>query len=65
MKYFSVAGVKNVTDYSLDGVTPVSISDVRSAQTADSRIYNLQGQLLAAPQKGAINIIGGKKVYVK
>lgn len=64
MKYFSVAGVKNVTDYSLDGVTPVSISDVRSAQTADSRIYNLQGQLLAAPQKGAINIIGGKKVYV-
>lgn len=64
MKYFSVAGVKNVTDYSLDGVTPVSISDVRSAQTADSRIYNLQGQLLAVPQKGAINIIGGKKVYV-
>ncbi len=65
MKYFSVAGVKNVSDYSFDGVVPVSISDIHFNDTEDSRVYNLQGQLLAAPQKGAINIIGGKKVYVK
>jgi hypothetical protein len=27
-------------------------------------IYNLNGQKMAAPQKG-LNIIGGKKVWVK
>ncbi|MBR1379694.1 MAG: bacterial Ig-like domain-containing protein [Bacteroidaceae bacterium] len=35
-----------------------------NAETANGAIYNLQGQQLAAPQKG-INIVGGKKVLVK
>lgn len=35
-----------------------------SADKSDNAVYNLAGQRLSAPQKG-INIIGGKKVYIK
>ncbi|MBQ0141942.1 MAG: chitobiase/beta-hexosaminidase C-terminal domain-containing protein [Prevotellaceae bacterium] len=62
-KYFSVAGVKTVTDYSFD--LPSSITDMHMNDITDTRIFNLKGQLLSAPQKGAINIIQGKKVFVK
>ena len=43
---------------------PDAINGVNAAQPAQQTIYNLAGQRLTAPQKG-INIINGKKVYVK
>ncbi|MBQ7686752.1 MAG: hypothetical protein IJT28_05925 [Bacteroidaceae bacterium] len=42
---------------------PTAISSVKAA-SVKSAIYNAAGQLLSAPQKG-INIIGGKKVFLK
>lgn len=60
-KYFSVAGLKSTSNYSWDGKT----SSIKSiATSASSTIYNLNGQKLAAPQKG-INIVNGVKVLVK
>ena len=41
-----------------------AIKTVTPATTAAAGIYNIQGQKLSAPQKG-INIINGKKVYIK
>ena len=42
---------------------PTAISSVNAA-SIKSAIYNVAGQLLSAPQKG-VNIIDGKKVFVK
>ncbi|MBR6893532.1 MAG: hypothetical protein IKN15_09930 [Bacteroidaceae bacterium] len=42
---------------------PTAISSVKAA-SVKSAIYNAAGQLLSAPQKG-VNIIDGKKVFVK
>jgi len=42
---------------------PTAISSVKAA-SVKSAIFNAAGQQLSAPQKG-INIIGGKKVFVK
>ena len=42
---------------------PTAISSVKAA-SVKSAIFNADGQQLSAPQKG-INIIGGKKVFVK
>lgn len=42
---------------------PTAISSVKAARVK-SAIYNAAGQLLSAPQKG-VNIIDGKKVFVK
>lgn len=42
---------------------PTAISSVKAARVK-SAIFNAAGQQLSAPQKG-INIIGGKKVFVK
>lgn len=40
------------------------INDINVGTKGATAVYNLQGQQLAAPQRG-INIIGGKKVLVK
>lgn len=64
-KYFSVAGVKNVTDYSFDGEnTLTGIESVETAPAAAKTIYSLDGRVLNRLVKG-INIVNGKKVLVK
>ena len=63
-KYFSVAGVKNVTDYSWDGegtLTGINSLEATPASTNADVIYSIDGRRLAAPVKG-FNIINGKKV---
>ena len=60
-KYFSMPGVKSVTDFSFDGVTAIDAVEVE--KTAKG-IYLLDGRRAQQPVKG-INIINGKKVMVK
>lgn len=63
-KYFSVPGVKNVTDYSWDGestLTGINSLEAAPANTKADVIYSIDGRRLAAPAKG-FNIINGKKV---
>jgi len=52
--------ITSMTDY-VAGISPVIVAPVDNAH---HRIYNLNGQRLEKPQKG-INIIDGKKVFVK
>ena len=47
-----------------EGSDPSSIDGVQLDKAIDAPIYNLNGQRLDKPRKG-INIIGGKKVFVK
>ena len=60
-KYMGVTGLRDVTDYSLDGSTIVAIRDL-SAAAASQVIYNLAGQRVANPAKGGIYIVGGRKM---
>ena len=63
-KYFSVPGVKNVTDYSWNGkgtLTGIDSLEAAPANTKADVIYSIDGRRLAAPAKG-FNIINGKKV---
>ena len=60
--YFTVAGVKNVTNWSFDGVT-TTINAV-SATAADAAVYNLAGQRVNNNYKGAV-IKNGNKFMVK
>ena len=60
-QYFQKPGVKNVTDFSFDGVTGI---DAVETETAAKGIYLLDGRRVQQPVKG-INIINGKKVVVK
>ena len=61
-KYFSVAGVKNVSDFSFDGKTHVT--DL-NAVAAEEAVYNLAGQRLQTIGRSGLYIVGGKKVVVK
>lgn len=64
-KYFSVAGLKNVTDCSVDGEnTLTAIESVKTETNKEQVIYSISGQRLSQPMKG-INIINGKKIIVK
>ena len=64
-KYFSVAGLKNVTDCSVDGEnTLTAIESVKAETNKEQVIYSISGQRLSQPMKG-INIINGKKIIVK
>ena len=54
--------IKNGYIYSLNGVT-TGIATIKAANKK-AEIFNAAGQLLSAPQKG-LNIIDGKKVFVK
>ena len=58
--YFSMPGVKNVTDYSLDGTTGISSIEA-AAQGKAAVIYSIDGRRLTAPVKG-VQIINGRKV---
>ena len=64
-KYFSVAGVKNVSDYSLDGTTTGIQGVAVEAAPAAKLIYNLAGQRVQNLNKAGIYIVNGKKVAVK
>ena len=43
---------------------PTGINDIKTDEDKNIRIYDLMGRRLERPRKG-INIIGGKKVYIK
>jgi hypothetical protein len=45
---------------------PTGIQEIPNSQklTANSQLYNLQGQRLSQPQKG-LNIVNGRKVVIK
>lgn len=60
--YCGKAGLKNVTNYSLDGVT--GIGQATNDANAPRVIYSIDGRRLSQPVKG-INIINGRKVLVK
>lgn len=63
-KYFGVAGVKNVTDAIVDGVS-VDISQVNAPEVVSMGIYTVAGQKVQNVTRGGLYIIGGKKVMVK
>ena len=60
-KYFQVPGLKNVTDFSFDGVTAIDAVEVEDSAKG---IYLLDGRRVMTPVKG-LNSINGKKVMVK
>ena len=62
LKYMSKTGVKNVSDFVLDGVT--GISDVKAENAADGQLYNVAGQRVSGSYKGIV-IQNGKKMVVK
>ncbi len=66
IKYFGVAGMKNTSDYSLDGENQATgITGVATENKAPKGIYTISGQKVNAITKGGIYIIDGKKVFVK
>lgn len=62
-KYFGVPGVKNTSDFSLDGLK----SDIVriEADAVPKEIFNVLGQRVASMDKAGIYIVNGKKVLVK
>ncbi len=54
----------NGESLSLPAADPTSIHEVFSNAAADNDVYDLMGRKLSAPAKG-INIINGRKIYVK
>ena len=60
--YFSMPGVKNTSDFSLNGIT--GIIAVEQPATGKLTIYSLDGRQLNTLGKG-IQIVNGKKVLVK
>ncbi len=58
--YFSMPGVKNTSDFSLDGQTGIIIA-VEQPTTGEKQIYSIDGRRLTKLTKG-INIVNGKKV---
>lgn len=61
--YCGKPGLKNVSNFSLDGVTAISTATLAPAE-GKTVIYSIDGRRLQQPVKG-INIINGKKVVVK
>ena len=63
-KYFSVCGIKNVTDAYLEDVS-VSISGVAADNAENQTIYTITGVKVKEATAPGIYIINGKKVLVK
>ena len=57
--YFSMPGVKNTSDFSLEGLT--GIIAIEQPATGEKHIYSIDGRRLTKLTKG-INIVNGKKV---
>lgn len=64
-KYFGVAGLKSVSDYSTDGENLATGIDAVEMADAPKSIYTLAGQKVDVITKGGVYIIDGKKVLVK
>ena len=65
MKYCGVPGLKNVKDYSFNGVPVTSVGSVITSEgNAPAVIYTIDGVRQSKAVKG-FNIINGKKVIVK
>lgn len=62
-KYMGVAGLKEVKNYSLDGINITAVLDVK-ADAANATIYNLAGQRVSAVGKGVF-VVGKKKVLAE
>lgn len=60
--YFSVAGVKDVVDWSFDGVTWTTGVHAAKADITSQPIYTISGQRIQNIFKPGLYIIGGKKV---
>jgi len=61
-KLDALAGIKYIL--SSEKYNPTGIREIETKAATSKKIYNLNGQQLQKPQKG-INIIDGKKVYIK
>lgn len=64
-KYFSVAGLKAVSNFSKDGENQADGINAIEAENAQKAIFTLSGQKVNAITKGGVYIIGGKKIMVK
>ena len=65
LKYMSKTGVKNVSDYILDGEQyTTGINEVNTMSTGSDVRYNLAGQRINGSYKGIV-ISNGKKIVVK
>ena len=62
LKYMSRTGVKEVSDYVLDGITGISNLNVENA--GDGQLFNVAGQRVSGSYKGIV-IANGKKFVVK
>ena len=58
------AAPRLVIDFDDEMATSIQTLNAAGENQDDAPVYNLQGQRLSAPQKG-INIVNGKKVFVK
>jgi len=63
--YFSVAGVKEVVDWSFDGETWTTGVHAPKADMTSKAIYTIAGQRVSTIAQPGLYIIGGKKVLVK
>ena len=63
--YFSVAGVKEVVDWSFDGETWTTGVHAPKADMTSKAIYTVAGQRVSTIAQPGLYIIGGKKVLVK
>ena len=61
-QYFSMNGLKQVSEYRLEGND--GVADLNAA-AATQAIYNLAGQRLQTINRSGLYIVGGKKVVVK
>ncbi|MCR4958115.1 MAG: chitobiase/beta-hexosaminidase C-terminal domain-containing protein [Prevotella sp.] len=59
--YFSTNGVKDVSEFEMEGSTAISTMQATAKQ---GKVYNLQGQQVMQPTKG-MYIINGKKVVLR
>ena len=64
--YMGVSGLKDVKDYSFDGVNFTAVRGIAAeASPAVKTIYNVAGQRVQNLNKAGLYIVNGKKVVVK
>lgn len=65
LKYMGVSGLKNVSEYSLNGSDIVTAISTVEAAAAQGAIYTIAGQRIQHINRAGLYIVGGKKVAVK
>lgn len=63
-KYFGVPGMRNTSDFSLDGKT-TGIGRIEVEDNTPKVIFNILGQRVDNMEKAGIYIVNGKKILVK